>query len=562
MCIMSKLHVNHIKSFLENTFSEFIDIADLSKKCKEEQHKNMLSRALAAYAISILAPCSAEIASRSIIDGYDDNGVDAIFFDKVTKSIWIVQSKFIESGNGGIDNGDVLKFIAGMHDLIDLRFDRFNEKIKVMSNDIIEALNDPFVKIQIVFAYTGSQLSSHNIQTINDFLEELNDTSELAYFTDFNLNQAHKGLLGGIDGSPINVDITLSNWGQIEEPYNAIYGQISGVDLAHWWITYKRKLFSENIRYFLGSSDVNEEITNTIKNEPQNFIFYNNGITVLCDKIRKKPVGGSDKTIGAFICEGISIVNGAQTLGTIGSYFTSRLEEESPLKVFVKFISLENAPVGLAEKITIATNTQNKVDKKDFISLDSEQERLKTELALEGICYHYKRTDEKIILDENNYSLEEATLSLATFNPDVTLTVQAKREIGKLWEDRTRKPYTDLFNANLSATRLSRSILVYRKVLSSLRERIMASNGREKGIYIYGNLFIAHMVFQSIPQHILEDYSFDFTQYQENQVLSLISDMILLVKDKVEELYPNSMIPQMFRNFSKCRHIKSEIENL
>ena len=38
--------------------------------------------------------------------------------------------------------------------------------------------------------------------------------------------------------------------------------------------------------------------------------------------------------------------------------------------------------------------------------------------------------------------------------------------------------------------------------------------------------------------------------------------MILLVKDKVEELYPNSMIPQMFRNFSKCRHIKSEIENL
>ena len=42
MCIMSKLHVNHIKSFLENTFSEFIDIADLSKKSKEEQHKNCI----------------------------------------------------------------------------------------------------------------------------------------------------------------------------------------------------------------------------------------------------------------------------------------------------------------------------------------------------------------------------------------------------------------------------------------------------------------------------------------------------------------------------------------
>lgn len=559
---MSKLHVNHIKSFLESSFSAYIDISDLSRKGVEEKHKNMLSRALAAYAISILAPCNAETASKAIIDGYDDNGIDAIYYDKVAKNIWIVQSKFIDSGNGAIDNGDILKFVAGMHDLIDLKFERFNDKIKLTSDDIIEALNDPFVKIQIVFAYTGNQLSSHNMQFINDFLEELNDTSELAYFTDFNLNQAHKGLLGGIDGAPINVDITISNWGQIEEPYNAIYGQISGIDLAHWWITYKRKLFSENIRNFLGSSDVNEEIISTIKNEPQNFIFYNNGITVLCEKIRKKPVGGSDKTIGAFSCEGISIVNGAQTLGTIGTYFTSRLDEESPLKVFVKFISLENAPLGLSEKITIATNTQNKVDKKDFISLDSEQERLKTELALEGIRYHYKRTDERIILDEHNYTLEEATLSLATFNSDVTLTVQAKREIGKLWEDRTKKPYTDLFNANLSATRLSRTILIYRKVLSCLREVISTSNGREKGIYVYGNLFIAHMVFQCVPQYNLDNYSFDFEKYMEDNINPTITRIISNLKDKVEELYPNSMTPQMFRNFSKCRHIKSEIEKM
>lgn len=71
-----------------------------------------------------------------------------------------------------------------------------------------------------------------------------------------------------------------------------------------------------------------------------------------------------------------------------------------------------------------------------------------------------------------------------------------------------------------------------------------------------------YIVFQRIPKNVLEDYSFDFIQYQKNQILSIISSTILLVKDKVEELYPNSMIPQMFRNFSKCRHIKNEIEKI
>lgn len=99
---MSKLHVNHIKSFLENTFSEFIDIADLSKKSKEEQHKNMLSRALAAYAISILAPCSAEVASKSIIDGYDDNGVDAIFLIKLLKAYGLFSLNLSKVVMGGL----------------------------------------------------------------------------------------------------------------------------------------------------------------------------------------------------------------------------------------------------------------------------------------------------------------------------------------------------------------------------------------------------------------------------------------------------------------------------
>ena len=69
------------------------------------------------------------------------------------------------------------------------------------------------------------------------------------------------------------------------------------------------------------------------------------------------------------------------------------------------------------------------------MSLNAEQERIKIDLKLEEIDYHYKRTDEKINSDNSNYLLEEVTFSLAALWPDVSLTTTVKKSSGKLWED-------------------------------------------------------------------------------------------------------------------------------
>ena len=37
------------------------------------------------------------------------------------------------------------------------------------------------------------------------------------------------------------------------------------------------------------------------------------------------------------------------------------------------------------------TNTQNRIEKRDFVSLDPLQDKLKTELAILGVDYHIKR---------------------------------------------------------------------------------------------------------------------------------------------------------------------------
>lgn len=554
---MSTLTIRRITSFLDKTFKDKIDLSNLHPKVSEtDKQKQYRSRAFAAYSLTVIALADVEDAVNSITDGYEDNGIDAIYYDKGTKNLWIVQSKFSETGTGGIDNGDIEKFAKGVKKLINADFNSFNQRIKDREDEILSALDDASVKIQILLAYTSKKLSSHNLSSINDLLKEQNDTEELLIFNDFNIEKAYKGLESGINSAPINEDFFISNWGFIEEPYKSYYGQINGEDLGALWEKYGRRLFAKNIRNFLGTSNVNDGITNTIKNEPSNFIYFNNGITILCEDIKKKPIGGNEKSIGAFTCNGISIVNGAQTFGAIGSFVNDADADLGAVKVFVKFISLEGSPEGFGERITIATNTQNKVDKKDFVSLDKEQARISTELKLEGINYHFKRTDEKINPDDENYLLEEVTFSLASLWENVDYSTIVKKQSGKLWDNVQEKPYIDLFNTNTSVIKIIKSVRIYRLITEKMRELSNTSNGRTRSINRYGNSFVSHIVFQTMDKKYWSDTYNSFDTYFDNELVTLIDSIIENLHNKIENEYPESMIVYVLRNTTKCRYLK------
>lgn len=555
---MSEIHIRRIKKYLDDNICNLIDMSDYDGKSASDKESALYSRSLAAFSLMVLSQCSAEEAANSVTDGFGDNGIDAVFFDKMANKLWAVQSKFFSKGSGSISHGDMLKFIKGINDLTALDFGDFNEKVKNHSAEIEQALDDSKVSIQIVNATTGQSISVECKKSVDELLEDINTPSPIAYFHDFNLNEVVNGLLSNVSGKPIDEDIILSDWGMINEPYKAVYGLMDGVELANLWKTHRKRLFSENIRSFLGASDVNENISDTIKNHPENFVYFNNGITILCGSLSKKPRGGGDRHTGYFTCKDMTIVNGAQTIGSLGTALEGTNDEDVVIKVFAKIISLENTPEDFGENITIATNTQNKVEKKDFISLDEEQIRLRREFALESINYHIKRTGDKIVPDEKNYTLEEATLSMATMLEDVTLTVQAKREIGKLWEDRNRKPYTELFNSELKAMKLIKAIKVYRKVAEVLQSMAGSAVGRERSIYVYGNLFITHLVFRLIPAYAYEG-SLDFDKYLSKHIEKEIPGIIDKVYRKTMELYPNAMIPQLFRNYTKCRDIKTNL---
>ncbi len=557
---MSKLHVNHIKVRLKEIYSDLIDLSDVENKEAEDKENHFLTRAYTAYTLQILSGLSPEVCAKNVVDGYNDNGIDLIHFDSQSKNLWIIQSKFIKSGNGEPESGEILKFTKGIRDLIDLKFDRFNDKIRDKEGDILNALDDHLVKFKLVLTYTGKDnISEISNNIIADLLNELNDPSELATFQKFPLNSAHKSLVGGLEGDPIDAEIALSNWGFMEHPYKAFYGMINASNLASLWAENRTRLFSENIRDFVGFSDVNEDIINTIKNEPEHFYYFNNGITALCSSIEKKALSGRDRNSGYFVAKDFKIVNGAQTVGSIGSSFEQGIENVDNTNAFIKIISLENCPDGFGTRITKASNTQNKIDKKDFVSLDPQQDRIKTELALEGITYHFKRTDLNVVLDDENYTIEEATISLACFNSDVSLAVQAKREIGKLWDDISKKPYIDLFNNETRSFEIIRTIKVFRLVNKILLDLQKTSSGRDKSHYIHSNRFILHIVLNSISRGQILNPAFDFDTVLNDDFKTSIKDFIQKSKDLVESKYPNSLIHQVYRNFNKCRELKTAL---
>ena len=91
----------------------------------EEREKNFLTRALAAFAIHKLSGCTCVEAAAAVVDGGGDGGIDAIYYAPTSNTLWVVQSKYMESGRGEPGLGDVSKFKNGLEDLLQGRFEAF-----------------------------------------------------------------------------------------------------------------------------------------------------------------------------------------------------------------------------------------------------------------------------------------------------------------------------------------------------------------------------------------------------------------------------------------------------
>ncbi|HEV2552693.1 MAG TPA: AIPR family protein [Bosea sp. (in: a-proteobacteria)] len=159
---------------------------------------------------------------------------------------------------------------------------------------------------------------------------------------------------------------------------------VSGQWLHELYSKYGDKLYSANYRGFLGANGrrrVNSGIRESAEKTPVDFWAFNNGITILTLKIDQTKKGSVD-------LNGISIINGAQTTGSIGSIDASKAKL-SEVKVLCRVI--ECSDQSTIDKIVKFNNTQNIFTTWDQFSNDPEQKRIGEEFDVLGFNYSKKR---------------------------------------------------------------------------------------------------------------------------------------------------------------------------
>lgn len=554
---MGIIQLKRIEKILENQVNEHIDLDEIrneKKNIQEEELQNIASsQSFLLYALGNLTGESYSNLKKYITDGFKDNGLDAVYYSPSKNQLFLCQSKWIKNGNGGVDKGEILKFLKGVTDLLHLKYGEFNDKLRKHSELIENAVYGPNIKIRLVLAYSGNKISDENLSLIQEKVDEFNDTDEDIFFEEYNLKSAYSDLKDAVDGEPINAELDLLHWGYNSEPFKAYYGTVNCGRIAELLESANTRIYSKNIRSFIGLSTINNEIVNTLINNPENFFYLNNGIVLLCKQIQRSKFNSGKRENGKFHLKDLTVVNGAQTVGAINYAFEKQPEKVNLAQVFVKIISLEETPENFDKDITIASNTQNKIEKRDFVSLDKQQKRLIDEFYLNGLKYHTKRNDKELIKNDENFYFEEATISLACFQEDVDLSTYAKREIGKLWDD---KFYTQLFNDRLNISVLINLIIISREI----EREVKKLDAKERLINSHGIYLLTHLFYINISKEKLYNPHFDIKVYMKNEFkedFMRYTQRLVRAYDKVS---PDNKFPlSIFKNFKYCRKMKEEV---
>ncbi|MBD2327308.1 AIPR family protein [Alkalinema sp. FACHB-956] len=466
---------------------------------QEQRESNFLSRALAAYAVHKLAGCSIEDAANSVVDGGGDGGIDAIYYAATSSTFFVVQSKYVANGQGEPELGDVTKFKTGLENLLQGKFDAFkqNEKWRKRLPQIEVQIKET-VQVCPVLVYSGIQtVSEDRLRLFEDLKQRFSAEDDYLDVRLCNLTTVYDWLTGADLGfGAEQVELTLLKPGWLKKPYETVFGLLPLKDLANLYMQHGKRLVAANIRAYKGSTEVNEQILTTIQEEPESFFYLNNGLTAYCDRLVVNNLDRGNPDFKRITAYRVSIVNGAQTLGSVAQYFQNSGDAEPEGYVFVKMISLQRCENdrAFAERITRSTNFQNQISSRDFVALDEQQARIAQQLLLSGIVYHYKDAADTPDPDESNFTLQEATVASACLTKGENLDDFCARIVANrasLWSmeviDTAKNAgvsrYSLVFRADRSARTVWRAVQVHRLVSQVMQENGKASTGVRKAFF-------------------------------------------------------------------------------
>jgi hypothetical protein len=234
-------------------------------------------------------------------------------------------------------------------------------------------------------------------------LPDLVDRTELYLFDERQLNLELRDALSidadeaGIFRIQFTANASSPPWVCLASPESrpCYVGRISGGQLAELFTHHKSKLFRYNIRNYIGDNLTNKTIRTTALESPEEFFFYNNGISALASRVYPDE---ADKTARTLICEGFSVINGAQTVRSLHKAQTKDSKAVQHVQTLIRITEFSAKKSGVEQEfldsITKYNNTQNSIKLSDFRSNDKIQFDLRKKFdalpAIGGRKFMYK----------------------------------------------------------------------------------------------------------------------------------------------------------------------------
>lgn len=413
------------------------------------------------------------IAAEAITGGGDDKKCDVLYVDKERRIAVIAQCYMSTKRREAAPSNKASDLNTAITWLLTTSIDKLPDSLKGRADELRSAISTGDIK-QIYIWYVHNLPCSENVNKELHAVENNARTALSRYNggTDINIfaeeiceavlgrlyTQAERTIIVTDTFSfevPDAIEIAQADW-------SSIVKTVPGSWLFDMYHRYRTDLFSANLRDYLGSresdSNINNGIKTTSSQEPTNFWVYNNGLTalVLDYNLSKR----SRKRVRTLRIEGISIVNGAQTTGSIAS-LSSR--PTSDLQVPIRFVkSSKDAIVG---KIVTFNNSQNKLQAADFRSNDPIQNRLRSEFDnIPDADYEGgRRGGASDIIRRSKFTLPSYTVgqALAAFHGEPIMAYDKKSE---LWT--SEKSYRQIFTDRTTA----RHIVFCYSLLSTIND--------------------------------------------------------------------------------------------
>ncbi|PVE41187.1 hypothetical protein H663_018585 [Limnohabitans planktonicus II-D5] len=538
------LEIQQIQAFLKMEFNGAI--VGTGKNAVDIE-RNFLSKALAAYFLIAHAGATKADAVAASIDGGNDHGIDSVYISP-TGVFWLVQSKYIHEGRGEPLLGDASKFKDGVKDFAGAKFERFNAALQVKLPAIRTAMNNAH-SIHFALVYTGTSLHDDRIQLFRDLEDAINLVQPgRARFVRFGLRDFHEAVIAKRAEKSITAEVELRNYGLIDKPARAFYGVMRIRDLASLYVEHDHALVRENIRRYRGSSSVNAEITKTLLTSPEHFVYFNNGVTLLCEKITAIGAMDTERKVGKFRLEGVSIINGAQTVGTVAQQPLAHYDA-NPADVLVTCIQSAGDPADFGDRVTEYRNNQNAVRTEDFIALDDNQENWRKTLQVSGIRYIYKPSAQDPHAAERVFTAQEAANYLACASKDGLTWAEGLQLViadsGALWDQKRNfvgasvnkvedSVYGCLFPNSLTARRLWRTTQIGRMIRDIVDADIPSLSPAEAALQNAALYLILNLVF-SRQRHLCDGITLNLTA-AEREAISKETEQVRI---KLSEVYGN-----------------------